>query len=195
MYFANYKPTWTISLIGVLWVGASWGLSQIWGYGLLQGIGPTAIVGGLLWAYDRWAWKWWGFSLLNKVPNIAGEYKGAVRFRREGEESEKTCTMRIKQTCSHIKVECAFSKEGESDTVSTSKEALITSDELGDHELVFLYHNPGSPLSEDPLAAHDGTNILKISEADGSIRLSGRYYTNREPQTKGTIDVVRNTES
>jgi hypothetical protein len=195
MNFANYKTTLTIPLIGVLWVGASWGLSKIWGYGFLQGIGPTAIVGGLLWAYDKWAWKWPVFSLLRKVPDIGGVYTGKVNFRFGDQAGEKDCTMRIKQTCSHIKVECEFSKVGESNTKSTSKEAIITSDAIGDYELIFLYHNPGSQLSGDPLTAHEGTNILKISKNEGSIRLSGFYYTNREPQTKGTIDVVRTTES
>lgn len=183
MNFSNYKPTLMIPLIGVLWVGASWGLSKIWGYGFLQGIGPTAIVGGLLWAYDKWAWKWPVFSLLSKVPDIGGVYTGKVNYRFGDEAGEKDCTMRIKQTCSHIKVE------------SASKEAIITSDAIGDYELIFLYHNPGSQLSGDPLIAHDGTNILKISMNESSIRLSGYYYTNREPQTKGTIDVVRTTES
>lgn len=189
--FSNYKPGPTISLIGVTWTLSSWLLSKLWGYGWLQGIGPTVIVGLLLFAYDRWAWRWPGFSLLNTVPDLSGLYRGEIVYAWNGEEGRKPCEMSVRQRCSHIKVTSVFGSDEDGQTRSISTHAMIEEDASGEHKLIFLYHNDGSHMTGNSITCHDGTNILNVVKNDGLLHLIGHYYTNREPQTKGRIKLKR----
>lgn len=189
--FANYKPGPMISLIGLTWTLSSWGLSKLWGYGWLQGIGPTVIVGLVLFSYDRWAWRWRGFSLMNTVPDLNGVYRGEILFTRNGEEGRKSCQMRVRQRCSHIKVTCTFGTQNDGETRSVSTHAMIEEDVSGEHKLIFLYHNDGSHMTGNSVTCHDGTNILNVETIDSILHLTGHYYTNREPQTKGRIKLKR----
>lgn len=155
-------------------------------------ISPTAITCALCGLYERKLWRLPIFSWLNTMPDIAGTYCGEIRFRFSGQsEQVKKCKLQIKQTCSRIKVECVFNREGEANTKSRSRVASILTDELGDHQLYFYYHNRGSCMSHDTLNAHDGMNVLDIVNENGSIRLEGYYFTNRDPQTKGCMTVTR----
>lgn len=158
-------------------------------------LGPTTCT-GLLWGwYECKLWRLPFFSCLNTTPDIAGTYCGEIRFRFSGQsEQVKKCKLQIKQTCSRIKVECVFNREGEANTKSRSRVASILTDELGDHQLYFYYHNRGSCMSHDTLNAHDGMNVLDIVNENGSIRLEGYYFTNRDPQTKGCITVTRTSK-
>ena len=189
--FTNYKAGPTITLIGALWTFSSWALSNVWGYGWLQGIGPTVVVGFVLFAYDRWAWRWPIFSMLNTVPDLNGVYRGEVLFSWNGVESTKSCEMRVIQRCSHIKVTCVFGSGEAIATRSVSTHAIIDEDAAGEHKLIFLYHNDGSHMVGNSITCHDGTNILNVSKTNDVIGLVGHYYTNREPQTKGQIKLER----
>ena len=71
-----------------------------------------------------------------------------------------------------------------------SSEAFIKTDPAGDKHLYFYYHNRGSNESGDTLDPHDGMNVLEIHENSDDIRLSGYYFTNRNPQTKGSMSVT-----
>ena len=187
----NYKAQVLIPVLGLLWAVSSWMLSMIWGYGLLQGTGPTAIVLGLLFCYDRWLWKFPVFSMLNTIPNLNGYYEGEIKYCFKGQDDTKKCELIIKQTCSNIKIDCTFNKDKERMTKSVSTEAFIKTDEIGDQFLYFYYHNPGSCLNGDTLDSHDGMNVLRILKDKKQIKLDGYYFTNRNPQTKGVLTVTR----
>lgn len=187
--FTYYKPQILIPVIGLLWAGSSWGLSNVWGYGFLQGIGPTAIVMFFLAIYDKWLWKFPALNQMNSIPDLTGFYEGEISFHWSGQDGIKACKLEIKQTCSHIKVISIFSKTGENDSQSVSKEAFIKTDEIGDQHLYFYYHNRGSCKDGDTLDPHDGVNVLTIIQDQKSIKLKGYYFTNRNPQTKGCMEV------
>lgn len=187
MNFSNYKTTPTIIAIGVLWTFFSWLLSGLWVNGWLQGIGPGALVGLVFYFYDRCLWDRPLLSLLNKIPNLKGEYEGAITYFREGEQQSKPFVLRIRQTCSTLKVTTIFGDSPENQTESTSTHAYIEEDASGEHELVFLYRNDGSQMAGDTLNCHNGTNILQIQQEGKSRTLTGHYYTDRSPQTKGKM--------
>jgi len=189
--FTYYKPQFLIPLIGIFWSISSWGLSKIWGYGLLQGFGPTTLITAFLLIYDKLLWKLPVFNIANSVPNLNGNYTGKIDFYWGGRNSLKSCEMLIKQTCSNIKVITIFSKEGENDTQSTSTEAFIKTDEAGDQYIYFYYHNRGSCKDGDTLNQHDGMNVLEIIKDKENILLKGYYFTNRDPQTKGCMEVIK----
>ena len=189
-----YKPQVLIPIIGFLWAVSSWGLSKLWGYGFLQGIGPTAIVMGFLTIYDRRLWKFPVLNLINMIPDLNGTYDGNIQYHYNGTDGTKSCKLEIKQTCSIIKVRSTFNKDYENDTQSVSTEAFIKTDEAGDQYLYFYYHNPGSFKNGDTLDPHDGMNVLEILKDKNTVKLKGYYFTNRNPQTKGCMEVKKNTE-
>ena len=189
--FTYYRPQILIPVIGLLWAFSSWILANLWGYGFLQGIGPTAIVMCFLSIYDKLLWKYPVFNLMTTIPNLNGYYEGNISFYWDGENRTKASKMEIKQTCSNIKVTTIFSKEKENSTQSVSTEAFIKTDEVGDQHLYFYYHNQGSCKDGDTLDPHDGMNVLKIKKDNNSITLQGYYFTNRNPQTKGCMEVSK----
>lgn len=192
--FTNYHSGILISIVGLLWAGLSQLLPYLWDNDLFRGFGPTAIVIFLLQAYDRWLWKLPFFKLMSSVPNLNGKYQGKIFYRWDEQDGEKSCELTIKQTCSHIKVKSEFGSTASEATQSTSTEAFIKTDEAGDQHLYFYYHNPGSCRNGDTLNPHDGMNVLEIICEGGSLKLKGYYFTNRDPQTKGCMEVVKITE-
>jgi hypothetical protein len=192
--FTYYKPQALIPVIGLLWAVSSWGLSSLWGYGFLQGIGPTAIVMGLLTLYDKYLWKLPVLKLINTIPDLNGIYEGEIAYHYNGEDGTKACKLEIKQSCSMIKVKTIFAKDGENDTQSVSTEAFIKTDEAGDQHLYFYYYNPGSCKNGDTLDAHDGMNVLEILKEKKTVKLKGYYFTNRNPQTKGCMEATKTTK-
>ena len=186
-----YKPQTLIPVIGLLWALSSWALSKFWGYGFLQGTGPTAIVIFFLTVYDKWLWKYPLFNLMNTIPNLNGMYEGKISFHWNGQAESKDCELEIKQTCSNIKVKTIFTKEGENDTQSVSTEAFIKTDEVSDQHLYFYYRSRGSGMDGDTLDQHEGMNVLEILKNNGLIQLDGYYFTNRNPQTKGCMKATK----
>jgi len=182
-----YRSGLLIPLIGVLWIGTSWVLSKFWGYGLLQGLGPTSIIIFFLWIYDKYLWKCPVLKLLITAPNISGRYSGILETTWQKEIKRVRCITTVKQTASTIKIQCEFIKDDENNTESISKEAFISFDEVGDPSLYFYYQNQGSCLNNDTLNQHDGMNVLKIIKNKKQIQLKGYYFTNRDPQTQGKI--------
>ena len=192
--FTYYKPEALVTTIGLLWPVLSWTLSKLWGYGFLQGIGPSVIVMGLLTLYDKYLWKLPVLNLLNNVPNLNGIYEGKIAYHYNEQDNTKSCRLEIKQTCSSIKVKSIFNKDGENDTQSVSREAFIKTDDVGDQHLYFYYHNQGSCKNGDTLDSHDGMNVLEILKEKETVKLKGYYFTNRNPQTKGCMEVTKTTK-
>lgn len=186
-----YKPKSLITVVGLCWTLSSWALSNLWGYGLLQGTGPSAIVISFIIIYDKWLWKLPIMKYMNNMPNLNGKYEGKISTNWDGKDLEKVCALEIKQTCSNIQVKTTFTKDGENETKSYSKEAFIKTEESGDQKLYFYYHNYGSCKNGDNLNQHDGMNILDIIKEGKTTRLSGHYFTNRDPQTKGCIELKK----
>ncbi len=192
--FTYCKPQALIPIIGLLWTASSWMLSKFWGYGFLQGIGPTAIVLGFLALYDKWFWKVPILSFINTIPDLNGKYEGTIGYHWDGQDNTKACALEIKQTCSNIKVKSSFNKDGENSTQSASTEAFIKTDEAGEQHLYFYYRNPGSFKNGDTLDQHDGMNVLDILKDKEGTKLKGYYFTNRNPQTMGCMEVIKINE-
>lgn len=189
--FTNYKPQALVPVLALLWTFFSWLLAKMWGYGFLQGIGPTAIVMSFLTLYDKYLWKLPVFKLINTAPDLNGIYEGNIEYSHNGQDGRKNCKLTIKQTCSIIKVQSIFSNDIENNTHSVSTEAFIKTDEAGDQYLYFYYHNRGSCKNGDTLNPHDGMNVLEIIENKKIVKLEGYYFTNRNPQTKGCLKVTK----
>jgi hypothetical protein len=153
---------------------------------------PSAgvLVGLLVLLIDRKLWKSPPFNFLLQIPNISGRYSGIINYWdiEKQEMTEKECFLEIIQTGSSVKVNCYFHKNREHEkTNSESLVETIIKNEDGTFSLVFTYRNLGLPLR---FHEHSGTNILKFIENEEGRFLKGIYYTNREPQTKGEMEVA-----
>ena len=187
--FSNYRPTFLIPIIGLLWMAYSYALSYIWGYGFFQGLGPTYLVLATLCAYDKWLWRYPVLKLLVRTPDIAGRYEGIVKFDRDGIDKTKDCILEIRQTASFTTLTYFFQNDVERDTTSKSKECFFKYDNTGFCNLLYYYQNEGSGMYEDSLGAHEGFCNLDIIKGKTGMELKGFYFTNRK--TKGRLEVFQ----
>lgn len=188
----NYNVSTLVIIVGLCWSASSHALSFFWGYGFLQGVGPTTVVLALLFVCDKWLWRvpllrW----LLVKIPDLNGIYSGYVTHSYGGAAQHMGCTLEIQQTASHIRISATFEGADGIKTKSVSREALFSKDKLGNYELMFFYENTGSQRSDNSLEQHYGFNLLEVQNDHGKAKLSGMYFTNRNPQTRGEISVTR----
>ncbi len=189
--FRYYKNNYIFPIIVLSFIGINKGLACLWAYDLFQGVGAFSIIGVAITSYDKYWEKLKWIQFLTSVPDINGTYTGSIQYHWDGEDGTKACDLEIKQTASRLKVTSIFFREGENDTRSESTEAYIKTDEHGYHKLYVYYHNRGSNQNGDTLNAHDGMNVFDIKSTDNNIQLEGYYFTNRDPQTKGSISVTQ----
>jgi hypothetical protein len=152
-------------------------------------ISPTAATVFTLYLYNEYFWEHPCGKFLICVPNLKGVYEGKIKYFRDGQENHKNVTLRVEQNASTIRVIGNFFKEGESDTSSESRDAFF--DKNNKKKLIVYYESEGSHVNPGNLSKHDGLAVLNVVEERGETTLSGTYFTNREPQTKGKIEVTR----
>lgn len=191
--FSNYKPVPLIVTIGVLWTVSGHLLTMYWEDAFEYGIGPLTIVSIILFAYDRYLWKWPVLRWLVDTPDLNGNYEGCVEFRYDGDDKKKACTAVIEQTASTISATFDFTKPDDYDTKSRSEKAFFIKDNDGKvSRLGLFYENKGSAIGNDTLTQHHGISILDLTQQDGEYELKGSYFTNRKPkQTQGDIELYK----
>jgi hypothetical protein len=186
-YFKYYKSKFLIILIVyittlVLWMKNHWGIA----------LSSTTVIGGLIWLIDKYLWKYKPFIWLFTIDNFSGRYEGVIKFDfidNDGihQSGEMKHIKLVHQTGSTISVHSfTIGMDGTKSSLSINKGVFIEKTPDGLHyQLVYSYLNNGSNMNRK-LSAHFGTDILKFIKRSNGKELSGNYYTNREPQTKGT---------
>lgn len=195
--FRYYKPNAVIGFIifsgsiisGILTLGIK--SINLWtDLNYYQYPSASVIVGLLVLLIDRYLWKFSPFNLLFQIPNISGRYEGYIEYLNpiSKVEEEKKCVIEVFQTGSKIKFNCYFKKlNSKEKTKSESMVETILKNDDGTVSLISTYRNHGLP---NQFQEHSGTSILKFVENENGRFLKGIYYTNREPQTKGEMDVA-----
>jgi hypothetical protein len=120
------------------------------------------------------------------VPDISGRYTGNLRYARESQQT-KECKIEIFQTASTVKIRLYTIGDMASNTNSTSLSAEFLNHD-GHLSVNFIYYNFGS--DNKILDSHEGATILNIFGEDKNTKLEGKYFTNREPQTRGHIEAI-----
>lgn len=151
----------------------------------------SVIVLMILKFYNKHLWKLKFFNHLVWIPNIKGRYEGEIYFTHP--ISKEKTTMKsiviVHQTASVVKINSFFKKlDGTNTTPSESKVANIVKEDDNSFSLVYTYENKGTQGS-DEFSPHYGTNHLKFIDTGKEKILTGYYYTNRNPQTKGEMKV------
>ncbi|WP_416440850.1 hypothetical protein ACH3O9_12315 [Leeuwenhoekiella sp. A16] len=191
-YFKYYHPKFLIFLV----VGAFFLI-----YTTQKSLGLSLSVFGFLSliiiSITKYLWKFKPFSWLFWIEDFSGRYEGKLVFQYQGENGEvKSGELEhikiVSQTGSQINV-ASFTKkpDGTISSPSFNKGMYVETTEDGQHfKLIYNYLNEGS--TEQGFPPHYGTEVIKFIEDGNEKRLSGGYFTNRNPyQTKGEFRELR----
>ncbi len=161
------------------------------GIDFLRAPGNAAIIASIFILYDHFLWKVPIFNLLIKVPNMNGRYTGKIKYEFINKSFEKPCMVEIAQTASKIKIHSYFEKDNDEKTCSISIVEDIQKAEDGFFDIYLFYQNHGSK-KDGKLDSHEGANKLRYfpSRKNKKSKLTGHYFTNRNIQTRGEIEVL-----
>lgn len=136
------------------------------------------------WLFKNFLWKNSRLIRILGVPDLNGKWTGTLHSTFNGGK-DVPMTLTIRQDWENMSCYCEFP-----DTSSIS-EALVINLDISNPsrpKLMFKYQNQSYNSTETSLQPHTGYNDLTI-EGD---RIKGIYFTNRMPQTNGTIDLTLN---
>jgi hypothetical protein len=146
----------------------------------LAPIGPAvAAAGTLLWAFDRYVWRWPGVRRLVGKPILDGTWHGELASRRvdpkTGERVPPTYNVFLVVRQRYWKVTARFfTKESSSESLTAE---LKRADD-GVCQLVYVYRNTPRPGVRDHFPIHSGTVVLNAPK-DQDDGLEGEYFTGR----------------
>src|SRR5690554_686318 len=145
----------------------------------------------LMMLISNYLWKYPPFKYLFWIDDFSGRYEGFLQYQYTDEKGRK-CTGKLK----HIKLinqnghklcvtSFTFKKDGSPSSPSVNKGMYVEKTEDEQHyRLIYNYLNEGS--MEQGFPPHYGTEVVKFIKIGKNKKLSGSYYTGREPyQTKG----------
>lgn len=151
----------------------------------------AGIISLLLFVITKYAWNIKPFCWMFWVEDISGRYEGILKYqyidngvKKEGELKHVKL---INQSGYRISVSSFTIKDdGKPSSQSATLGLHVQKTEDEKHfQLIYNYQNTGSVEQIFPF--HYGTEVIKIINNNGEKILTGNYFTNREPQTKGTF--------
>jgi hypothetical protein len=188
-YFTYYKYPAIIFIIGVSLIGFLF-LQKLDFY---YSISLLGFLGIILEIIDRYLWKYKPFSWMFTIEDFSGTYEGeqiGYRMLQTGKkgkckevETKLHLTMIIHQTGSKITVSSFYyTSTKEKSSKSNSELVVVDLTKDGQHyEIVYHYQNKGNTQWD----GFYGTTVLKLLRKNKTFEISGSYYTNRNPQTRG----------
>lgn len=142
-----------------------------------------------LWRYKPFKWLFW-------IDDFSGRYEGFLRFRYIDENgNEQSGNLKhvkvINQNGNRISISSfTFKEDGSKSSPSMNKGMFVETTGGDTHfKLVYNYLNEGN--AQIGFHPHFGTDVLKFIKKGDSKVLSGYYYTNRTPQTRGDYQELK----
>lgn len=174
-------------------MGVEGAYSALASVGVVGTVGPMALF-GLLWAaFDKKLWAWRPFRALHKIPNLNGIWSGAgISSSPDDQGDRKRYRMDLEITQTFSEIQCTTHFE-HSDSESATVGINGCNFEKQSCNLEFSYSNIAGEKSVEVKgwqAGHNGFNIIKC---EGST-MKGYYFTDRDPQTKGTFALNRQSD-
>jgi len=190
-YFTYYKYYAVVLIVGLTLVGI-YTIQQFSNHFSFPIIGIGLLV-AILELIDRYLWKYKPFLWMFTIEDFSGTYEGEqIGYRLMELEKKGSCkeietklylTMTIYQTGSKITIHSFYydaAKEKSSMSQSETLAMGVTKD--GQHyTIVYHYHNKGNERWD----GHFGTTVMTLFKESEKIKVSGSYYTDRKPQTRG----------
>ena len=192
-YSSDYgEQVRVIVFIGILSVLAAWLLHLLLGYVPLSipwWIDMPSVLGffALIRAvFDRSLWR---STLIRKafgivVPDLNGSWKGQLFSSYTDHSSPLDAELTISQNWTSILISLETAT-----SISHSRAAAFVRDQPGRISLIYEYLCEPRPVAKDTMHTHRGTAELHISSNGTS--LEGEYYTGRDRQTYGALNLQR----
>lgn len=192
-YFIYYQQWAVVLVVGLCLIGTVKIQEIHWSYSIISLLG----LGIVLEVIDRCWWKYPLFSWLFTVRDFSGTYEGeqiGYRIDKNGEtengeilygviETPLKIKMIINQTGSSITIYSFYYNASNNKSSKSQSELLsmgLTKD--GKHyTIVYHYHNKGNEKWD----GHFGTTVMTLLKENNQFTISGNYYTDRKPQTRG----------
>jgi hypothetical protein len=173
-------------------IGTSIGVAHLlamWRIGIPAWLSPLdtmTFYGLFYWLFDRvvWRWRWVHRLHLTNVPDISGLWQGHVTTTRMAGAAVTTTPTAITFTIRHTWTELAINGRSEQ-SVSNSLSAHMLV--LSGCSVSYEYTNEPLASAPDTMHAHRGLASLSLT---GYV-LRGEYYSGRDRQNIGTIEVQR----
>ena len=191
-YLKYFKPNVLVALIvftttGLLAIKIHWGIPLAT---VAVNMAILKTISTKIWSKKCLNWMFW-------VKDVSGRYEGQIKYQYIADGKIKSGTKKhvkiIAQNGFGLKVTSFTKEEDESQSSpSTSIGMHIQKTQDDNHfELLYSYLNSGNTLKG--FQPHYGTDYLKIiTDQNGNQKLSGNYFTDRDPQTRGVyIDMKK----
>jgi len=150
----------------------------------LQHLSPFAVFGAFFFIFDKLAWKLCSLNKLLGVPNFNGTWKGNGHSTSQKTRNGKfEVIIKVKQTFTQLIVDAKFN--------SSCSESFVANVDCVNPlraKLVYSYLNKPDGNAVKTQNEHFGTVELFCTKKN---ELSGNYFTNREPQTKGKLELKK----
>ncbi len=184
-YLNYFKPNVLIALIvftttGLLAIKIHWGIPLAT---VAVNMSILKIISTKIWSKKWINWMFW-------VDDVSGRYEGTIKYQFIIDGKTTSGTKK------HVKliVQNGFRLKATSFTMEEDGSQSSPSSNIGMHiqktlddkhfELIYNYLNSGN--TSKGFQPHYGTDYLKIiTDQNGNQKLSGNYFTDRDPQTRG----------
>lgn len=146
-----------------------------------------AVYGFLFLLFDKYLWKKPLFRTLGIVvaDDLNGKWEGKVKSSYDKHQTEIKAVLTIEQTATRIKICGLFDK-----SKSVSVHENFSRSELDNKvALFYFFRNEPSYDAVETMAIHEGS--AKLIHDESNDTLSGYYYSGRDRNNHGTIEVKR----
>jgi len=184
-FFIYFRPNILVSLIAIFGIVLYMAKSHLQLSFAISGSISMAliIISNYLWNVKPFKWLFW-------IEDFSGRYEGILKYSYVDENGihqsgERKHIKRITQKGNLISIASFTLKEdGTKSSPSYSKGLFVEQTEDGQHyRIIYQYLNEGN--QQHDFHPHFGTDVLKFIKDGNKKILSGQYYTNRIPQTRG----------
>lgn len=134
---------------------------------------------------DRYLWRWAPARRVLRIstPNLEGKWTGSLASTYKGATDPIDVEVTVKQRWTALVVTLATQQSR-----SFSSHASLQVNNPFGPTLTYGFSNQPLPNATDSMHSHQGTAILSLSEMNS---LNGEYYTARDRQTQGTIQLQK----
>ena len=135
--------------------------------------------------FDHWVWRWpmLRWVRIVKVPDLRGHWGGRIHTSFDEHATVHEIEVKIMQTWTSLFIEM----EGK-DSMSHSLIAGVQVEDGPVPILSYQYLNEPLPHAVKTMSIHYGTSLLRLIKPN---ELDGQYYSGRDRQTFGSIELER----
>ncbi len=191
-YLKYFKPNVLVALIvftttGLISIKIHWGIPLAT---VAINMAIVKVISTRLWSKKWINWMFW-------VDDLSGRYEGTIEYQYMADGISNSGSRKhikiVAQNGFELKVTSfTLAEDGSKSSPSTNIGMHVQKTQDDKHfELIYSYLNSGNTLKG--FQPHYGTDYLKIiTDQNGELRLSGNYFTDRDPQTRGVyIDMKK----